>query len=346
MGEESVRDYVERSQQLIESSPQMDEQNTRTRLIDPFIRDVLNWDLYSTDIELEYSIQMGRTKKKVDYALMIDGTPKVFVEAKGCDTEIDDDGQLGSYMKQEWVDWGLLTNGKHFRVYKLQKQADSPSVELIGEATLEQIESKLWMLEALSKESIESGRSDTIYENLERRRRAVEALTDDKEHLVEQIREMVVDYAGDVVSQPAESLSKEFLNDLIDSLEKQTGDIVSGPKKPEPPAGQYQVLLSGTGQDEVFAASGQSAVMGKAVNHLIQNHDLIGHLPEFPYVPGEKQAILNDEPRHPDGEEMRLYQELDDGYYVLTSLNQDSKKRYISRFAKFCGLDVEYSGAW
>jgi hypothetical protein len=37
----------------VEESPQMDEQNTRARLIDPFIKDVLGWDFYSTSIEME-----------------------------------------------------------------------------------------------------------------------------------------------------------------------------------------------------------------------------------------------------------------------------------------------------
>ncbi|MCL7419205.1 MAG: hypothetical protein M8354_15420, partial [Halalkalicoccus sp.] len=72
----------------------------------------------------------------------------------------------------------------------------------------------------------------------------------------------------------------------------------------------------------------------------------IENLPSFPYVPGKKSAILNDEPAHRNGERMRQYRELENGYYVYTSLNQESKKRQIRRFAEMCGVKVEFGGAW
>lgn len=345
-----MREYIEQSQSLIDASPQMDEQNTRTRLIDPFVRDVLGWDLYSTDIELEYSVQMGSSKKKVDYALLVDGTPAVFIEAKGCDTPIEGhDGQLGSYMQQEWTDWGLLCNGKRFKLFKLQKQPDRPTVQLLGDTTLENLESNEWMIEALSKEHIESGRSDTIYENVERRRRAIETLQQEKDGLSEALRELVVDRVGDVVSQPAESLSKEFIDDLVAALEDQSGQVNDarddfGYSQAD---GQYQVTIRGGSEGgTTLAANSQSKLMGKTVNYLIERHNLIQQLPELPYVPGDKDAILNDEPKHSNGEEMRLYRELDGGYYVYTSLNQDSKKRYLQQFARYCDLDIEFVGAW
>lgn len=86
--------------------------------------------------------------------------------------------------------------------------------------------------------------------------------------------------------------------------------------------------------------------MAGAVEYLVSEHDLIQNLPAFPYVPGKKSAILNDEPVHENGEKMRQYRQLDAGYYVYTSLNQESKKRHISRFAEMCDVEVEFGGAW
>jgi len=90
---------------MIDDSPQMDEANTKKRLVEPFIEDVLGWDGFS-DVELEYSVQMGRNPKKVDYALILEGTPVVFVEAKGLDEGLseDEEKQLRSYMRQVGVD--------------------------------------------------------------------------------------------------------------------------------------------------------------------------------------------------------------------------------------------------
>jgi hypothetical protein len=112
MEKDELAEYVEQSQSLIDASPQMDEQNTRRKLIEPLL-ELLGWNMLSPEVELEYSVQMGVGTKKVDYALMLEGTPVVFVEAKGVDSSISDShrSQLKSYMRQTGVDWGLLTNG-------------------------------------------------------------------------------------------------------------------------------------------------------------------------------------------------------------------------------------------
>jgi hypothetical protein len=75
MDEAEVDEYVERSLQLIETSPQMDEENTKVRLIQPFLQ-LLGWDLYSTEVELEYTVPMASGSTHVDFALLVgDGRP-------------------------------------------------------------------------------------------------------------------------------------------------------------------------------------------------------------------------------------------------------------------------------
>lgn len=357
MDEDAVGDYLQRSQSLIETSPQMDEQNTRSRIIDPFLQDVLGWDFYSTSIELEYSIQMGSTKKKVDYALLIDGSPAVFVEAKGCDTTLTDGHgeQLTSYMQQEWVDWGLLTNGRQFQIFKLQKSADKPKVELLGEASIESLDQNQWMIKALSRESLESGYSDTVYRNVERRREAVKSLSENKDEIADDIRQLIIERAGDVVSQPAESLSKELVDELIETLEN--GELNQGittePRTVDPESepdqqteGAYRATVEVDGRSVTFGANKQGELMAKVTNYLIESHELVSRLPEFPYVPGKKRAVLNNEPNHPDGTEMRLYKSLQDGYYLYTSLNRESKQRHLKRFVEVCDGSVDFSGRW
>lgn len=70
---EELEGYVNQSQSLLAASPQMNEQNTRRKIIEPLLK-LLGWDMLSTDVELEYSVQMGVGTKKVDYALMIEDT--------------------------------------------------------------------------------------------------------------------------------------------------------------------------------------------------------------------------------------------------------------------------------
>jgi len=58
MDQREIDEYVHRCQQLIESSPQMDEENTKVKLVQPFL-ELLGWDLYSTEVSLEYRIPMA-----------------------------------------------------------------------------------------------------------------------------------------------------------------------------------------------------------------------------------------------------------------------------------------------
>jgi hypothetical protein len=70
MDREGIDEYVRRCQQLIESSPQMDEENTKVKLVQPFL-ELLGWDLYSTEVALEYTIPMASGNTHVDYALLV-----------------------------------------------------------------------------------------------------------------------------------------------------------------------------------------------------------------------------------------------------------------------------------
>ena len=360
MDEETVSDYVERSLSLVKTSPQMDEQNTRSRLIDPLIRDVLGWDFYSTEIEMEYSVQMGSSKKKVDYALFADGSPALFVEAKGCDATITDShaDQLRSYMRQEWVDWGLLTNGKTFLVFRLKKDGANPDVKRLGEADLKDLTANDWMLAALSKDSIQSGASTEIYQRVERRRQAISTLSEEKDDIADSIRETVVDRVGEVVSQPAESLSKTLVDDLITELERDQSnsriDAGSNDQPSDPAAASQQPDASGSYVVKIITSAGstyasgesQSDVMEETVDHLIENHGLIEAHAPLPYVPGQKIALLNDEPNHPTGDEMRTYRQVGGDYYVYTSFNKKDKKRHLSNFAEACGVEITFDGRW
>ena len=92
----------------MEQTPQMNEPNTKAKLINPLL-EILGWNIH-TDIELEYPVRVGTSVNKVDYALMVDGKPSVLVEAKGFDTEIGPDQaeQVISYGRVESVKWVIV----------------------------------------------------------------------------------------------------------------------------------------------------------------------------------------------------------------------------------------------
>lgn len=227
METDELAEYVEQSQTLIHASPQMDEQNTRRKLIEPLI-ELLGWDMLSPEVELEYSVQMGVGTKKVDYALMLEGTPVVFVEAKGVDSSISDShrNQLKSYMRQTGVDWGLLTNGVQLELFKRKKDGDRPDEVSLGTFSLQELPDNIHLLRALSKDSIETGEAERIAENIEATQRAASHLQENKESIANQITQVVTGEIGDSVSQTVQDGAKQFVDVLASSLQQQGKDQI------------------------------------------------------------------------------------------------------------------------
>lgn len=352
-----LEDYIERSTSLVEDSPQMGEENTKVKLVQPLI-ELLGWDVYSSDVELEYPMQIGRGNTRADYALQLEGAPVVFIEAKGCDSTLSesDKVQLTSYMRQKGVDWGLLTNGRRFEIYRRRNESNRPEEVSLAEFDLENLEENWSVMKLLSKDLVRSGEADTIAHRMEARKRAVRRLKSDKEDVAERVAKLVIDEVGDELAQEIESESKEFVDGLIDSLgTDRDAEVDIERSSPEPveqgvdeqDVEEYRVRILDEGEEvHSFASSNQSDAMADPVDFLVREYGLVSELGPLPYVPGEKTAVLNSEPRHPSGEEMKLFRPISEGCFVYTSLNQGSKKRYIRRFAELCGLEVEFEGDW
>jgi hypothetical protein len=351
---EELSEYAERSAGLIKDSPQMDEENTKRKIIEPLI-ELLGWNILSSDVELEYSVQMGSGTKKVDYALKREGTPVVFVEAKGCDTPLNQshENQLKSYMRQVGVDWGLLTNGRNFEIFRRDVSSNRPNEISLAEFSIENVPNNEDPLKTLSREYIDSGESRQIAEKIEAVQNAVASLRKNKETLAEDVTGKVTEVAGSAVSQQIEDEAKAFVDDLIETLEEQAHRtaVVQDPPggDDDPEDGEYVIRLTRNGR-EVFrvAEDIQSEAVGSLVNYLIGKEGLLDEI-EIPYIPGTGQgsrALLNDEPTHPNGSDMRGQQRVSGGYYLLTNLSSEDKKRYVSELPEKVGLECEFSGGW
>jgi hypothetical protein len=94
------------------------EQNTKVGLIAPVLR-ALGWDVEDLrEVHLEF--RRRTTDKPVDYALMLNGAARLFVEAKALGENLDDPrwaNQIVSYATVAGVRWVVLTNGDEYRIY-------------------------------------------------------------------------------------------------------------------------------------------------------------------------------------------------------------------------------------
>jgi hypothetical protein len=361
MDDQAVREYVEQAQRVLESSPQLDEANTKAAILQDFLG-LLGWEI-PDNTQLEYSVRAFGKTYKADYALIFEGAPVAFIEAKGVDTPLTDKHreQLAAYLKNEDVNWGILTNGEEYEFYRRRVVDSKVNVNALADTDLQDLPDRTTILRAFTEDAIQTGDSEKIATRINNLKQARTVLESEKDRLATEVTELFASEVSDAITSPAESQAKEMIDRLIQDIETEivsdgsvssggeSDDIMSnGPEDTTDVSREYVIKIQNQGTTlATLSDDNQSDVMADAVNHLIENHDLVSELEPLPYVPGRKNALINDAPTHPDGEgDMRTYRELTNGYYLFTSFNKRDKKRHVRRLAEKCGLDVEFEGGW
>ncbi|MFW9874288.1 MAG: type I restriction endonuclease [Candidatus Thorarchaeota archaeon] len=119
-------EFIKKHKEKISELKKLDvnEAVTKSNLIDPVFK-FLEWDIHNfNEVEHERKVISGNF---VDYALKIDGIPKIYVEAK----KINDDlsnfkviSQAIGYANDDGIEWCLITNGDKFNLYKTRDPGD------------------------------------------------------------------------------------------------------------------------------------------------------------------------------------------------------------------------------
>ena len=84
----------------------------------------------------------------------------------------------------------------------------------------------------------------------------------------------------------------------------------------------------------------QADLMTSVTNYLINEHELLEEISLPYYPPNGEQALINNEPVHPDGAEMHTYRELTGGLFLHTNLKAARKRRFLNDLAQQCGLNA------
>ncbi len=99
------------------------EEATKQALVLPML-DALGYDIWNPtevcpEFEADFAIKKLGQKEKVDIAIVVDGTPRAFIEVKPLDCVLDDhQGQLARYFNGiPSVSLAVLTNGAEYRFY-------------------------------------------------------------------------------------------------------------------------------------------------------------------------------------------------------------------------------------
>ena len=96
----------------------LNEQNTKATLIEPVLR-VLGWNVEDVE-EVQREFRIKTTDKPVDYCLLDNRTPRLFIEAKSLGKDLNDRrwaNQIMGYASVAGVEWIVLTDGDEYRIY-------------------------------------------------------------------------------------------------------------------------------------------------------------------------------------------------------------------------------------
>jgi hypothetical protein len=124
-------------------SERITEQSTKAALITPLLR-ALGWDVENLD-EVQFEYRTVRGDNPVDFALLLQRRPVLFIEAKALGENVRDRkwaSQIVSYAAVAGVEWVVLSNGDEYRIYNALSKHD--------------VEDKLFRSVSLSEDRVEA----------------------------------------------------------------------------------------------------------------------------------------------------------------------------------------------
>ena len=188
---------------------------------------ILGWDVFNIEeVRPEYGVE----SKKVDYALLVNHSPRVFIEVKKVGESLENhQGQLLSYSFEEGIQLSVLTNGVSWWFYLPLKEGSWRQRKFYAINLLEQDENEIVQkfIDLLSKESVKTGqalkKAELIYEGKIRQsevRKTIpkawnKLLTDPDELFIELLAEVTEKLCG---YKPEASDIKDFLKENLDNF--------------------------------------------------------------------------------------------------------------------------------
>ena len=204
------------------------EENTKAALIEPVLRS-LGWN--TSDIE-EVCREYRRLSNDnpVDYALLLQRTPRLFVEAKDLGANLADHkwaNQTISYTTQAGVQWVVLTDGAEWRVFNAHAPVPIEQKLFRTVRIDEDLDGAKTVLELLSKDNMREMRIEEQWKGffIDRKVHAALTLLFSGSEPAKEIVSAVRHHSGDLkLSEVRESLARVARRVYIEGLEALSDD--------------------------------------------------------------------------------------------------------------------------
>lgn len=204
-----ITKFVNCATEIIETYPHMDESNTKTKIIEPFL-ELLNWNIIY-DFELEYSVT---ETESVDYGLISNSDlPKLCIEAKRIQQNLNDDciNQLKYYMKNGNFEYGLLTNGQEYNLYTYNDN----EFESVYNIKLHNFTNRINELKLISKNNINDSHYKT--NQILQEKNAKRLIITNRDEIINDISNIIVEYTNNSIKNQSKIESKKLINRLLNT---------------------------------------------------------------------------------------------------------------------------------
>ena len=242
-------DYIDQLKQFGAKAAQLikvigTEEATKNSLILPFFQ-MLGYDIFNPlEFVPEYTADVGIKKgEKVDFAIVIDGKPTIFIEAKSCNHKLEShDSQLFRYFATCTAKLAILTNGIIYRFYTDIDEKNKMDLTPFMEFNLLDIkdtlvpELKRFHRNSLDVDSIFGAASDLKYTTAIKELLAKQAADPDDGFLNFIIKEIYPGRKSAIVMNKFKDIFKKSFSQYVNDLMNEKFKSLMEPNKDDAPA--------------------------------------------------------------------------------------------------------------
>ena len=237
----SLNERIDNARGLLRSGRLANEAAVSSGVVLPIL-DALGWPAFDPSV---VAPEYGVGKRRVDFALLTNGTPAVFLEVKQPGLIDGADRQLFEYAFHEGVPIAILTDGATWHVYlpAMQGSYDERRVYLLDLVDRDPAESAERLQRYLARDAVESGEAFELarkdYQRAKQRKDAAQAVPQAWANLLAETgSDLLALLAAEVERVSGFEADDRDLRTFLQSLRPAAGDLPKGkaPARKRPPS--------------------------------------------------------------------------------------------------------------
>ena len=315
------------------------EMAVRDQIVNPILRNV-GWNPENPE---EVQPNVSTEEGIPDYALIKDGKPMLFVEAKKLSVDVEQREvmrQLARYSFGEGTKYGILTNGAVWLLIRSFEEGTTLTERIVWKADLENEESPsvIRKLNTISNGNVE--KIETLVKKVQILNEIWQSLLEEPEEMIKGLMPIV----KSTVTQGYPSYQFED-TEIEDLLRERIKEIAAGPSEGEVSLGTEgdEPIVWQRGESpskmklagETFELRNSFEILVNTANWLIKKGKLKHS--DCPVRMGRKRNLVNTQPKHKYGDDFRAPKKLSNGLWMETSLSTAGCINYAKRLLEKFG---------